>query len=271
LKDTLANDNKGCNQVISDGQIRLENDGAIARITIEREAKLNAFNASMVADLARICAIVEHNVAIRVAILTGAGSKAFSAGGDIEAWSEETPEDFGRFWVRDGHNAFDALARLRQPVIAVLNGHALGGGLELAACADYRIAEAHAKIGQPEAGLGIVPGWSGTQRATRRFGAQVVRRMAIFGEVLTARAALELGIVDEVVETGEGPERARQLAEKVCSRAPLATELTKMLVNAAEAEETERVFDALAGVAAAQSNELREGLLAFRMKRPPKF
>jgi enoyl-CoA hydratase len=255
----------------SQGQIRLENEGAIAWITIDRASKLNAFDTAMVAELARICTIVEHDTAVRVAILTGAGTKAFSAGGDIEAWSEQTPEDFGRFWVREGHSAFDALARLRQPVIAVLNGHALGGGLELAACADYRIAESHAKIGQPETGLGIIPGWSGTQRATRRFGAQVVRRMAIFGEVLTARTALELGIVDEVVETGAGPERARKLAEKVCSRAPLATELTKMLVNAAEAEETERVFDAVAGIAAAQSNELREGLLAFRTKRPPKF
>ena len=251
--------------------VRLRIEGPVASIVIAREGKLNAFDAAMVAELQRLCALIERNASIRVAVMTGAGAKAFSAGGDIEAWSRETPEDFGRFWVREGHAAFDALARLRQPLIAVLNGHALGGGLELAACADYRIAEAHAKIGQPETGLGIIPGWSGTQRATRRFGAQAVRRMAIFGEILTAREARDLGIVDEVVETGQGLARAMAVAEKVCSRAPLATEMTKMLVNAAEAEETERVFDCLAGMAAARSDELQAGLAAFRERRPPKF
>jgi len=251
--------------------VRLRIEGPVASIVIAREGKLNAFDAAMVAELQRLCALIERNASIRVAVMTGAGAKAFSAGGDIEAWSRETPEDFGRFWVREGHAAFDALARLRQPLIAVLNGHALGGGLELAACADYRIAEAHAKIGQPETGLGIIPGWSGTQRATRRFGAQAVRRMAIFGEILTAKDARELGIVDEVVETGQGLARAMEVAEKVCSRAPLATEMTKMLVNAAEAEETERVFDCLAGIAAARSDELQAGLAAFRERRPPKF
>lgn len=251
--------------------VRLKIEGPVAIIVIERESKLNAFDAAMVAELQRLCALIEHDGTIRVAVMTGAGAKAFSAGGDIEAWSRETPEDFGRFWVREGHTAFDALARLRQPLIAVLNGHALGGGLELAACADYRIAEAHAKLGQPETGLGIIPGWSGTQRATRRFGAQAVRRMAIFGEILTAKDACELGIVDEVVESGQGLARAMAVAEKVCSRAPLATEITKMLVNAAEAEETERVFDCLAGMAAAQSKELQAGLAAFRERRPPKF
>ncbi|MGN8114318.1 enoyl-CoA hydratase/isomerase family protein [Labrys sp. 22185] len=256
---------------MSGNGVRLKIEGPVAIIVIEREGKLNAFDAAMVAELQRLCALIEHNATIRVAVMTGAGAKAFSAGGDIEAWSRETPEDFGRFWVREGHAAFDALARLRQPLIAVLNGHALGGGLELAACADYRIAEAHAKIGQPETGLGIIPGWSGTQRATRRFGAQAVRRMAIFGEILTAKEARELGIVDEVVESGQGLARAMEVAEKVCSRAPLATEITKMLVNAAEAEETERVFDCLAGMAAAQSKELQAGLSAFRERRPPKF
>ncbi|MEW9309368.1 enoyl-CoA hydratase/isomerase family protein [Labrys neptuniae] len=256
---------------MSEDGVRLKIEGPVAIIVIEREGKLNAFDAAMVAELQRLCALIEHDASIRVAVMTGAGAKAFSAGGDIEAWSRETPEDFGRFWVREGHAAFDALARLRQPLIAVLNGHALGGGLELAACADYRIAEAHAKIGQPETGLGIIPGWSGTQRATRRFGAQAVRRMAIFGEILTAKEARELGIVDEVVESGQGLARAMEVAEKVCARAPLATEMTKMLVNAAEAEETERVFDCLAGMAAAQSKELQAGLAAFRERRPPKF
>ena len=161
-------------------RIGLEIAGGIARLRLNRPEKLNALDAGMIADLAARCREIEQSPA-RVAILSGEG-KAFSAGGDIEAWSGETPEAFGRHWVREGHLAFDALARLRQPVIAVLDGHALGGGLELAACADLRIAEAQIRIGQPEAGLGIIPGWSGTQRAVRRFGAQIVRRMAVMGE-----------------------------------------------------------------------------------------
>ena len=143
--------------------------------------------------------------------------------------------------------------------------------MELAACADLRIAEAHVKIGQPETGLGIIAGWSGTQRAVRRFGAQVVRRMALFGEVFTADQALALGLVDQVVATGEGMAAAEQVAERVLSKGARASELTKMLINAAEGEERERVLESLAGAIAAGSTELAEGLAAFTEKRKPRF
>ena len=250
--------------------IDLEIAGGIARLTIRRAEKLNALDADMVDELGRLCRKVEASDA-RVVILTGEGARAFSAGGDIAAWSGWSPEAFGRHWVRDGHAAFDALARLRQPVIAVLNGHTLGGGLELAVCADLRIAEAHVKLGQPEAGLGIVPGWSGTQRAARRFGAQTVRRMALFGEVFSATEGLALGLVDQVVPTGDGMATAEAVAARVLARGPRATELTKMLINAAEGEERERVLESLAGALAAASPELTEGLAAFREKREARF
>ena len=251
-------------------QITLAIDGPIAVLAIDRPNKLNALDAGMVEQLALRCREVERHDDVRVVIITGAG-KAFSAGGDIEAWSGEDAQSFGRFWVREGHDAFDRLARLRQPVIAVLNGHALGGGLELAACADLRIAERHVKIGQPESGLGIIPGWSGTQRAVRRFGSQLVRRMALFGEIFTAEEAERLGLVDVVAETGSGIEVARGIAANVAGRGPLATELTKMLVNAAEGEEGGRIGEVLAGMVAAGSSELAEGLAAFREKRPARF
>ena len=253
-----------------DPRIDLEIEGPVARLTIRREEKLNALDAGMVEALGAACASIERSAA-RVAILTGAGDRSFCAGGDIAAWSGLDPQEFGRRWVRDGHAAFDALARLSQPVIAVLNGHCLGGGLELAACADYRIAESHVRIGQPEPGLGIVPGWSGSQRAVRRFGAGVVRRMALFGEVYGADEALRLGLVDRVAPKGEGLAAARALAAQVVERGPVATELTKMLINAAEGEERERVLDALSGIAAAGSADLAEGLAAFREKRKPRF
>ena len=139
------------------------------------------------------------------------------------------------------------------------------------ACADYRIAESHVKLGQPETGLGIVPGWSGTQRLTRRFGVQAVRRMTLFGEVFTAEEALDLGIVDRVVARGTGHEAAVPLAETLGARGRRATELSKMMINAAEGEERERVIDVLAGAAAAAAPELQEGVSAFREKRPPDF
>ena len=255
---------------MSDPRVRLEIDGAIARLTIARPEKRNALDAAMVDALLPLCREIERSPA-RVVLLTGEGDRSFCAGGDIAAWSALSPERFARHWVRDGHAAFDALARLAQPVVAVLNGDVLGGGLELAACADYRIAEAHARFGMPEAGLGIIPGWSGTQRAVRRFGAQVVRRMALFGETLTAEEALAAGLVDRVVPAGAGVAAAGRLTDGLLARAPRATELVKLLLNAAEGEETERVLEALAGAVAAASADLAEGLAARRDKRPPRF
>ncbi|GKY90003.1 enoyl-CoA hydratase/isomerase family protein [Sinisalibacter aestuarii] len=248
----------------------LEVEGGIGLLRIARPEKRNALDAGMVEALASLCREIERREDIGLVILTGQG-KAFCAGGDIAAWSAETPDAFARHWVRDGHDAFDWLARLRQPVIAVLNGHALGGGLELAACADIRIAEAHVKIGQPEAGIGIIAGWSGTQRAVHRFGAQRVRRMALFGEVLDAEQACRAGIVDHVVATGDGLRAAREMAQTVLARGPLATELTKMLINAAEGEERGRVLESFAGRITAASAELREGVAAFTEKRAPDF
>ncbi|WP_145925849.1 enoyl-CoA hydratase/isomerase family protein [Shinella sp. HZN7] len=255
---------------MSDPRIDLVIADRMARLTLRRPEKLNAIDADMVDALLQACRTIERSDA-RVAILTGEGQKSFCAGGDIEAWSSLDAETFSRRWLRDGHDAFDALARLTVPLIAVLNGHALGGGLELAACADLRIAEAHVKIGQPEPGLGIIPGWSGTQRAARRFGAGLVRRMALFGEVFSAGDALALGLVDRVVATGEGAAAAQIAAARVLQRSPRATELTKMLVNAAEGEESERVVEALAGAVAASSADLAEGLAAYRQKRPARF
>lgn len=241
----------------------------IARLVLNRPEKRNALTAEMCDDLASRCREIERSAA-RVVILSGAGD-AFCAGGDIEAWSGKSPDEFADHWVRDGHVAFDALARLTVPLIAVLDGHALGGGLELAACADLRIAEEHIQIGQPETGLGIIPGWSGTQRAVRRFGAQTVRRMALMGEVFNAQEAHALGLVDHVVPKGNALAHAKIVAQNILNRSPQATKLTKMLINAAEGEDSGRALEALAGRIAAGSEDLKEGLAAFRAKRPANF
>jgi enoyl-CoA hydratase/carnithine racemase len=248
----------------------LDVNDRIGVLRIKRESKRNALDADMMNELADLCREIEHRNDIAALIVTGTGT-SFCAGGDIAAWSDQPPAAFARHWVRDGHDSFDRLARLRQPVIAAINGHALGGGLELAACADYRIAEEHVKFGQPEAGLGIIAGWSGTQRAVRRFGQQVVRRMALFGDILSAEDALAEGLVDKVVPQGQVLSAAKDLAASVLKRSPVSTELTKMLLNAAEGEERERVLESLAGHIAAASADLREGVAAFKEKRSADF
>jgi enoyl-CoA hydratase/carnithine racemase len=176
-----------------------------------------------------------------------------------------------RRWVREGHRVFDRLARLRQPLLAVLNGHALGGGLELAATADLRIVETHARLGLPEAGIGTVPGWSGTQRLVRRAGSQTVRRLALTGEPISAPEALRVGLADEICPTGAGLVRAQELARAIASRSPVSVQLAKQLINAAEGEETAAAVEAMAGALAAFTDDGREGVASFREKRSPDY
>jgi enoyl-CoA hydratase len=253
-----------------DPRIQLALEGSIATITLARPEKLNALDKGMIAALQAAALEIDRNPAIRVAILTGAG-KAFCAGGDIAAWSGESAADFHRFWVREGHRAFDRLARLRCPLIAAINGNAFGGGLELAGVADIRIAEQQARFGLPEATLGMVPGWSGSQRLTRRLGTQTVRRMAVGAEMFDAAEALRLGIIDHVVGTGSALAFAKARAEAIAASGPLAVETAKLLVNAAEGEDTASAIEALAAGLVTRTADLAEGVDAFRTKRKAVF
>lgn len=252
------------------GTVHLSIDAGIARITLARPAKLNVLDGAMIAVLTSVADTIEADRDVRVAILTGEG-KAFCAGGDIAAWGGLEPLDMWRHWVPAGHRAFDRLARLRVPLIAVLNGHALGGGLELAATADLRIAEEQAKLGLPETSLGTVPGWSGTQRLVRRFGAQVVRRLALSGAIVEAAEAERLGLVDEVVPRAQGLARAAELAAAISTRGPVSIAIAKQLINAAEGEETAAAVEAIAGALTSYTEDLREGVASFREKRKPAF
>lgn len=246
-------------------------EGPVAILTLDRPQKLNALEQTMMTGIEDWAVATEANRDIRAAILTGAGEKAFSAGGDIAAWAGLDPMTFMRDWIRNGHRAFDRLARLRQPLIAVLNGHAFGGGLELAATADLIILEEHGRIGLPETGLGMVPGWSGTQRLVRRFGPRIVRRMALAGEMFGSESALAHGLVDKVVPKGEGLAAGLKLANEIAVRGPIAVQISKMLVNAAEGEEQAFAIEGIAGALVAYSDDLKEGAASFRDKRPPRF
>ena len=255
--------------IMADGTVKFTISGDIGTITLCRPDKFNALDIAMLEQLAACLERAEASDA-RALLLCGEG-KGFCAGGDVKAWSGLSPADFQIKWIRHGHRVFDRLARLRQPVIAVLHGHALGGGLELAAAADFRVAEPHVKLGFPEAGIGVVPGWSGTQRAVRRFGAQAVRRMALGGEILTAAEALRLGVVDRVAPPGEALALATGWASEIAKRAPLASEAVKMLIAVAESEDMGAVAETLASGFVASTDDFREGVAAFDEKRDPKF
>ncbi|MGC4025969.1 MAG: enoyl-CoA hydratase/isomerase family protein [Mesorhizobium sp.] len=249
--------------------VTFEQDGPIGAITLRRPEKFNALDIPMLDALNAALDAAEQSDA-RIVLLRGEG-KGFCAGGDVEAWSKLSAADFQIKWVRHGHRVFDRLARLRQPVIAVLSGHALGGGLELAACADFRVAESHIKIGLPETSIGVVPGWSGTQRTVRRFGAQIVRRMALGGEIFLADEALSHDLVDKVYPTGAALEEAKAWAGRIAARGPLATEAAKMMIGIAEGEEVSHAAEALASGFIAMTGDLQSGVSAFKEKRAAAF
>lgn len=255
---------------MASGTVKILVADHIATLTVARPEKLNALDLSMLDALRAAADEIEANPDVRVAILTGEG-RGFSAGGDIKAWAGMQPQEFGYAWVRHGHRVFERLAALRMPVIAALNGHALGGGLELAGVADIRIAEEHIRIGLPETGLGMVPGWSGTQRLVRRFGAQAVRQMALGGEIFTAEEARTLGIVDAVTPTGTAVEAATTYALRIAGRGPAAIEIVKLMVSSASGEDNGAAVEALGSILAAKTDDLHEGVASFTEKRPAQF
>ena len=250
--------------------VQLTFDGPLARLTLKRGDKLNALDRAMIHALADAARTIDEAVEARVTILSGEG-KAFCAGGDIGAWGELPPLDMWRSWTRAGHRAFEALARLRTPLIVALTGHALGGGLELAAVGDFRIAERGVKLGLPETGLGMVPGWSGSQRLVRRFGSSVVRRMALAGHSFEGETALALGLIDEIAELGQGLARAEAMAADILKRGPIAVQVVKAMINFAEGEDPDAPIEGLAGGLTAMTQDLAEGVAAFRAKRSPTF
>src|SRR5882762_4890541 len=193
-------------------QIRFDTKDAIATVLLDRAEKLNALTPDMIEALARVARSIDADPAIRCVILTGAGEKAFCVGADINSWAALSPLDMWRRWVRRGHQVFDQWARLRQPVIVAINGHAFGGGLELALTGDIRIATEGAQFALPEASIATCPGWSGTQRLVQLIGASRTKYLALSGRRLSAGEALDAGLVHEVVAATALSGRSLELA-----------------------------------------------------------
>jgi enoyl-CoA hydratase/carnithine racemase len=246
-------------------------DGSVAIVTLNRPEKLNALTMEMVDTLSDIATRIEADRALRCVILTGAGERAFCVGADINAWSALEPLDMWRTWTRRGHQVFDQWAQLRQPVIAAVNGHALGGGLELAGAADLRVAAAGAQFGLPETSIATVPGWSGTQRLTGLLGAARVKYLALTGRRLSADEALRSGLVQEVAGEEGVMAAALKLARDICSMAPVSVQLVKQLINASSGTGLALAIEGMAGALAGGTQDAREGLASFRERRAPSY
>ncbi len=244
-------------------------DGPVAELRLDNPARLNSLTVGMLEALEAHCAALERNPSVVAVVVTASGERAFCAGADITAWSELSPADFARHWVREGHRIFDRLARLSKPTVAAISGHALGGGLELAAACDLRAMAPHATLGLPEPSVGIVPGWSGTQRLIRLLPEPVVKEMALFGRRLSAERALALGFVAEVADDARAA--ALEIAARVAALSPRAVEVAKYLIHAAADEDRSALVEALGGGMTAASADKAEGVAAFRAKRKPEF
>ena len=249
--------------------VHLIRHGQIAELRLHNPAKMNALSVDMLTQLADHLATIERDTTVRAVMITAEGARAFCTGADIDGWGDLGPAEFARHWVRDGHRLFDRLAGLSKPTIAVINGHAFGGGLELASACDLRVMSPGASLALPEAGVGIVPGWSGTQRLLRLLPEPVVKEMALFGHRIKADRALAFGFVAAVDDD------PRAIAEALLARAitlsPRAVEIAKAMIHAGQGEDRGAMIEALGSAAIAASADRAEGVGAFREKRKPDF
>ncbi|HYW07535.1 MAG TPA: enoyl-CoA hydratase-related protein, partial [Longimicrobium sp.] len=243
----------------------------VAILTVDRPEKRNALNAAVRRELLDELDALRGDDAIRVIVITGAGEKAFVAGADISEFAERTPLE--QRATMTGRRVFDEIAAYPKPVIAMINGFALGGGCELALACDFRIAADTAKLGQPEINLGIIPGGGGTQRLPRVVGTGQAMRLILSGEIIDAAEALRIGLVDIVHPAADLRERTLEMARAIATKSPVALQMAKSAVRAAAdmpmaaglAYETELFATCFA------SDDKREGVAAFLEKRSAAF
>ena len=243
--------------------------GHIARIQLNRPEKLNAIDRDMLADLAGAVAWIDRSLEARVVLIRGSSDRAFCVGADINDWTSLEPMDMWRRWIRDGQRLFARIAALRQPVIAVLNGFTLGGGLELALAADMRLAADGIELGFPEVSIATLPGWGGTQRLPALIGKGRAKQLIFTSQRISAPQAEQWGLVNEVLPRDKLDDRADELARQIAANAPLAVQFAKQAIDGGTQDGAGYTMEALAGALSAHSKDAQEGLASFREKRPP--
>lgn len=255
-----------------EGEIRVSfsNDGTVATVLLDREPKLNTLTVPVLEQLIAACDEVEESSA-RVVLIRTAGTRAFCVGADITKFAELASPAAWSEWIAIGHRAFDRLAIVKQPTVAVVDGLALGGGLELALSCDLRVVSRDARLGLPEAGLGTVPGWGGTSRLTNTVGRARALEMMLTRRQLTADEALEWGLANRISDSSHLEGTVQSLIEDLLASAPIASQLIKQVVTAGLQGESARELETVASASVASTDDLREGIAAFREKRSPVF
>jgi len=250
----------------------LERDGAVALVTINRPKVLNALNSPTIDELRRAVLELKHDQTVRSVIITGAGDKAFVAGADINELAVQRPVQ-GREHSRVGQHVFDLIENMGKPVIAAINGFALGGGCELALACTLRVAADTARLGQPEVNLGIIPGYGGTQRLSRLVGKGVALDLLLSGRHVTADEARSIGLVNRVVAAAELMTAVRTLAAELATKAPVAMQLIIEAVNRGYDMPFDKgqFLEATLFGLVASTDDMREGTAAFLEKRPALF
>src|SRR5271167_3696143 len=252
--------------------VKFEKKNQIAYITIDRPKVLNALNMATMQELKTAFADAKEDGDIRVVILTGAGEKAFVAGADISELSQQTPVS-AKEYTHCGQAIVDAIENLGKPVIACINGFALGGGCELALACTMRLASDNAKLGQPEVKLGLIPGYGGTQRLPRLVGKGLAMQQVLTGEMISAQEAHRIGLVNEVVPQAELIPRAEAIASKIIANAPLAVQYAMEAVNhGLDMTLAEGLYlEATLFAVCCSTEDKNEGTKAFLEKRAPQF
>jgi enoyl-CoA hydratase len=252
--------------------ILLEQEGSIGILKLSRPQALNALNSKVISEMISALDEIEKGVMPKVLIITGAGEKAFVAGADIIEM-EKLSSFEARGFADDARKTIDKVAGLNRPVIVAVNGLALGGGCELAMACDIRIASENAKLGQPETGLGIIPGSGGTQRLPRLVGPSKAKQLIFTGELVDAKTALEIGLVDKVVPPDLLMEEAKKMAATIASKPRVALALAKSAVNKGLGMDLQDglsyEIECFAQCFATQDQG--EGMRAFSEKRKPNY
>ncbi len=252
--------------------VTFKQEGSLGIVSINRPEVLNALNKEVLAKMQSMLMELRNDRTVKVIIITGSGSKSFVIGADIQAMSVMTADE-GYEYSRYGQEIFSMIEEMPQPVIAAVNGYALGGGCEIALACDLRIASENAKFGQPEINLGIIPGFGGTQRLPRLIGKTKALELLLTGEIVGAQDALGFGLINQVVSAEELMETAKNVGNKLCGKSRVALQVLKKAVYKGLEAESDLSYTLESELfrICFDSEDRSEGMKAFLEKRPPQF